>query len=56
MSKRAIPLVDLQKYTEGSDAEQKQFVSELGNAFHQYGVVGVINHGIPKQLVEKFYD
>lgn len=56
MSKRAIPLVDLEKYTQGSAEDQKQFVAELGNAFHQYGFVGVINHGIPKELVERFYD
>jgi isopenicillin N synthase-like dioxygenase len=52
---RAIPLVDLRKYTEGSDAEKKAFVSELGHAFQEFGFVGVINHGIPKELVSRYY-
>ncbi|MCO6462399.1 MAG: isopenicillin N synthase family oxygenase [Saprospiraceae bacterium] len=55
MSTRAIPLVDLSKYTYGTDEEKKQFVTDLGNAFHNVGFVGVINHGIPKELVDKFY-
>jgi len=52
---RAIPLVDLRKYTEGSDAEKKAFVEELGHAFQEFGFVGVINHGIPKELVSRYY-
>jgi isopenicillin N synthase-like dioxygenase len=55
MEKRAIPLVDLQKFIEGTDQEKKAFVSELGSAFHEVGFVGVINHGIPKELVDDFY-
>ncbi len=52
---RAIPLVDLQKFVSGSDADKKAFVEELGHAFHEYGFVGVINHGIPKDLVARYY-
>ena len=52
---RAIPLVDLQKFTQGSEAERQEFVQELGHAFQEFGFVGVINHGIPKELVNKFY-
>ncbi len=55
MSTRAIPLVDLSKYIHGTESEKKEFVEELGNAFHKVGFVGVINHGIPKQLVDDFY-
>lgn len=55
MSNRAIPLVDLSKYTQGNDEERKSFVEELGTAFHEVGFVGIINHGIPKQLVDDFY-
>lgn len=55
MGKRAIPLVDLNKYISGNDEEKQQFVSDLGSAFHKVGFVGVINHGIPKQLVDDFY-
>lgn len=56
MSKRAIPLVDLSKFVNGTPAERTSFVKELGKAFHEIGFVGVINHGIPKALIDKFYD
>ncbi|MCU0348569.1 MAG: isopenicillin N synthase family oxygenase [Saprospiraceae bacterium] len=55
MSKRAIPLVDLAKFTNGSAEQRTEFVAELGQAFHEIGFVGVINHGIPKQLIDDFY-
>jgi isopenicillin N synthase-like dioxygenase len=55
MKKRAIPLVDLSKYTQGTLEERQQFVNDLGAAFHNIGFVGVINHGIPKQLTDDFY-
>lgn len=53
--KRAIPLVDLSHYVSGSEDQRRQFIQDLGNAFHEIGFVGVINHGIPKQLVDTFY-
>lgn len=56
MSKRAIPLVDLSRFVNGSAEEREAFVKKLGHAFHEIGFVGVINHGIPKALIEKFYD
>ena len=55
MSKRAIPLVDLSKFVNGSPEERQEFVQQLGNAFHEIGFVGVINHGIPKSLIDEFY-
>lgn len=56
MSSRAIPIVDLSKYRQGNEADKKSFVQELGDAFHLVGFVGVVNHGIPKKLVDYFYD
>jgi len=55
MAKRAIPLVDLSKFTEGTPAQRTEFVAELGKAFHEIGFVGVVNHGISKQLIDDFY-
>jgi len=52
---RAIPLVDLNTFISGTDAEKKSFVEDLGHAFQEFGFVGVINHGISKDLVSKFY-
>ena len=54
MKKRAIPLVDLSKFTHGTPEQQQEFVKELGTAFHEIGFVGVVNHGIPKQLIDDF--
>ncbi len=55
MSKRNIPVVDLEHFIHGSPAVRKDFVAELGKAFHEVGFVGVVNHGVPAQLVEDFY-
>ncbi len=55
MANRAIPLVDLSKFTEGTPEQRNQFVAELGKAFHEIGFVGVVNHGISKQLIDDFY-
>ena len=55
MSKRAIPLVDLSQFINGNAAERRAFVEQLGKAFHEVGFVGVVNHGISKQLVDDFY-
>ena len=55
MSSRSIPLVDLSKYTAGNADERTAFVKELGDAFHTIGFLGVINHGVPKSLIDSFY-
>ena len=55
MANRTIPVVDLAKFVHGSTDDQKAFVEALGKAFHEVGFVGVVNHGIPKQLVDDFY-
>lgn len=48
-------MVDLSKFTQGDEKSRAEFVSELGNAFHEFGFVGVINHGVPAELVDGFY-
>ena len=55
MSKRTIPVVDLSKFVNGNAAEKQAFVNEVGAAFHEVGFVGIVNHGIPKELVDSFY-
>ncbi|NUQ25144.1 MAG: isopenicillin N synthase family oxygenase [Saprospiraceae bacterium] len=52
---RAIPLVDLSTFVQGDPMQRKAFVEALGKAFHEIGFVGVVHHGIPKQLVDDFY-
>ncbi len=55
MSERVIPVVDLSTFTEGTKEQQDAFVEKLGHAFHDIGFVGVKNHGIPKELIDQFY-
>ena len=53
---RAIPLIDLGKFVDGSQADRRAVIDELGRAFHETGFVGIVNHGIPQQLIDDFYD
>ncbi|HLF64460.1 MAG TPA: 2-oxoglutarate and iron-dependent oxygenase domain-containing protein [Saprospiraceae bacterium] len=52
---RAIPLVDLDLFAKGNTAQRTEFVRQLGDAFHHVGFVSVVNHGVPKDLVDSFY-
>lgn len=55
MSNRSIPLVDLSTFVNGNEEDRATFVASLGNAFHEVGFVGVVNHQVPKDLITKFY-
>lgn len=55
MTKRAIPLVDLSTFVHGTAAQQAAFVEAIGDAFRTSGFVGVVNHGVPSELVDRFY-
>lgn len=56
MSARAIPLVDLSKYVHGDEQQKKEFVKEIGSAFHNVGFVGVKNHGVPKEVIDGYFE
>ena len=55
-NQRAIPIVDVAKFTQGTPRQRANFVKKLGNAFHEVGFVGIVNHGIPKSLIDDFYN
>ncbi len=52
---RAIPVIDLSEFTDGTAAQRTAFVAELGKAFHEVGFVGVVNHGVSQTLIDDFY-
>lgn len=55
MSNRTIPVVDLSKFVNGTEEDRSDFINAIGEAFHNVGFVGIVNHGISKELVDGFY-
>lgn len=51
----SIPSVDLAQFTQGSEADRRAFVYELGRAYEEVGFVAVKNHGIPQDLIDELY-
>jgi isopenicillin N synthase-like dioxygenase len=51
----AIPQVDLSKFLQGTAADKKHFVTELGSAFESVGFVSVMNHGLTDELIASLY-
>jgi len=56
MQEKGIPTVDLSKFVHGNAEDRAEFVRALGDAFHNVGFVAVDNHGIPKKLVDDFFN
>ena len=52
----AIPSLDLQKYISGNDDDKRQFVKDLGKTFHNIGFAAISNHGIPQELIDRFFN
>jgi isopenicillin N synthase-like dioxygenase len=55
MSLSQVPSVNLSHYTNGSQAQQQQFVADLGNAFSTIGFVALSGHYLEQQLSENLY-
>lgn len=53
---KGIPTVDLSTFAHGTPAEKRAFVRALGKAFHEVGFVAVAGHGVPKDLIEGFFN
>lgn len=53
--KKTIPTVDLSTFIHGDAESRAAFIHQLGAAFHEVGFVGVVNHGVSKQLIADFY-
>lgn len=56
MNARTIPVVDLDTFVNGDNDQKNSFVQQLGKAFHEVGFVGVVNHGVSKEIVDNFYE
>lgn len=55
MSLSQVPSVNLTHYTNGSQAQQQQFVADLGNAFSTIGFVALSGHYLEQQLSKNLY-
>lgn len=55
MKEKGVPTVDLSLYVNGTAEQKEAFVHDLAKAFHEVGFVAVANHGVPKTLVEGFF-
>ena len=55
MSVSQVPSVNLTHYTHGSQAQQQQFVADLGNAFSTIGFVALSGHYLEQKLSENLY-
>lgn len=55
MSLSQVPSVNLTHYTHGSQAQQQQFVADLGNAFSTIGFVALSGHYLKERLSENLY-
>ena len=51
----AIPSLDLQKFTSGTQAQRNQFVSDLGCAYEEIGFVAVSGHFLSEDLINELY-
>lgn len=56
MQEKGVPTVDLSQYVHGNAEQKAAFVHDLAKAFHEVGFVAVANHGVPKSLVEGFFN
>ena len=51
-----LPVLDLSKYTRGSDQEQGHFGHALLSSFQSYGFVKLINHGFDREYIDQLMD
>ena len=50
-----VPVINLQDYLSGNPERKAAFVASLGKAYEDIGFVAVEGHGIPDELIERFY-
>ncbi|MBL3655016.1 isopenicillin N synthase family dioxygenase [Fulvivirga sediminis] len=50
-----VPSLDLNDFRNGTDAERKQFVEDLGNAYNNIGFVAIKGHYLTNEMSETLY-
>lgn len=53
---RKVPTLSLTDYTNGSEAQRKQFVSQLSNGIKDYGFIILKDHGVDQKLLDRGYE
>lgn len=51
-----VPQLDIRRFDQGSEAERRAFISELGEALRRFGFVGIREHGLGDELVARSYE
>ncbi|WP_346290292.1 isopenicillin N synthase family dioxygenase [Sphaerothrix gracilis] len=52
---RTIPLLNLQQFTQGTQAEQQDFVNNLGQALEDIGFFAIEQHSVDSELIQQAY-
>jgi isopenicillin N synthase-like dioxygenase len=52
----SVPVVNLQDYLSGDSTKKAAFVEKLGKAYESIGFVAVEGHGIPQEVIDRFYE
>ncbi|MEC9465170.1 MAG: 2-oxoglutarate and iron-dependent oxygenase domain-containing protein, partial [Myxococcota bacterium] len=55
MTEQTIPVIDLNDFTSGQEADRKRFVKTLGEALVDLGFFAVTNHGVDPTLIKRAY-
>ncbi|HNF48142.1 MAG TPA: 2-oxoglutarate and iron-dependent oxygenase domain-containing protein [Chitinophagales bacterium] len=50
-----IPVLDLADYLSGDESRRQKFIQGFGKAYSEIGFAAIENHGIDKDLIDKFY-
>jgi isopenicillin N synthase-like dioxygenase len=53
--KQSIPVVNLEQFRSGDEAQQSSFVTQLGQALEKFGFVAIENHGVSMEALDKGY-
>ena len=55
MTLKAVPIIDLAPYLEGTAKGKAKVAAEVGRACTDIGFLSIVGHGVPNELVEKCY-